>query len=114
LEAQVILRLVDTNGRTVERSFTRPLQADGVRVGVKPEFEASGLGEGSEARFAIVAVSPEGETVAEPGLLWTLSRVTTNYQWYRRDGAWKWEAVPTTREVSDGDVEATLVAPRTG
>ena len=113
LEAQVILRLVDTNGRTVERSFRRPLLADGIRIGVKPQFEASGLGEGSEARFDIIAVSPEGETVAEDGLLWTLSRVDTSYQWYRRDGSWKWEAITTTREVANGTIDATAGGPVT-
>ena len=34
LEAQIILRLVDTNGRTVERSLTRPVLADVDRIGV--------------------------------------------------------------------------------
>src|SRR5690606_400703 len=60
LEAQVLLRLVDTNGRTVERSITRPVEASGDRLGIRPAFsDPSGIEEGSEARFDIIAVSPD-------------------------------------------------------
>ena len=103
LEAQIILRLVDTNGRTVERSLTRPVLADVDRIGIKPQFDdGDGLAEGSEAGFDIIAVAPTGETIAKTGLNWTLSRVETNYQWYRDSGTWKWEAITTTREVANG------------
>src|SRR5690606_7433304 len=39
LEARVNLRLVDTNGRTIQRSVVRPVVADGDRIGVKPRFD---------------------------------------------------------------------------
>lgn len=107
LEAQVILRLVDSNGRTVERNLTRPVLADSDRIGIRPKFAAGdGLQEDSQAGFDIIAVSPEGKAVAKPGLKWTLSRVETNYQWYRDNGTWRWEAVTTNRKVADGTVDA--------
>ncbi|UXN74924.1 hypothetical protein N8D56_08030 [Devosia sp. A8/3-2] len=103
LEAQIILRLVDTNGRTVERSLTRPVLADVDRIGIKPAFtDATGLEEGAKAEFDIMTVSPEGETIAKTGLNWTLSRIETNYQWYRDGSTWKWEAITTTREAANG------------
>ncbi|QDZ10793.1 alpha-2-macroglobulin family protein [Devosia ginsengisoli] len=103
LQAQVLLRLVDTNGRSIERSISRPVLASGDRLGIKPVFsDASGLAEGSEARFDIVAVSPEGEAVAKEGLNWSISRVETHYQWYRSGSNWRWEAITTTREVASG------------
>ena len=103
LQAQLLLRLVDTNGRSIERSISRPVLASGDRIGIKPVFgDASGLAEGSEARFDIVAVSPEGEAVAKAGLDWTISRVETHYQWYRSGSTWQWEAITTTREVASG------------
>lgn len=112
LEAQILLRLVDTNGRTVQRSLTRPVRADVDRIGVKPRFdEGDGLAEGSEAGFDVIVVAPTGETIAKPGLNWRLSRVETNYQWYRRDGTWKWEAITTTREVANGSVDAAAGGP---
>ncbi|MBN9308195.1 alpha-2-macroglobulin, partial [Devosia sp.] len=112
LEAQLIMRLVDSNGRAVERSLTRPVQATVDRIGVKPTFaSADGLQQGSEAGFDIIAVGPDGKTVDKAGIEWRLSRVETNYQWYRDNGAWKWEGVTTTREVANGTVDATAVAP---
>jgi hypothetical protein len=114
LEAQLILRLVDSNGRAVERSLTRPVQATTDRIGVRPKFEsAEGLGEGSEASFDIIAVGPDGTTVDKDGLEWTLSRIETNYQWYRDNGTWKWEAVTTTRVAANGTVDATASGPAT-
>ena len=105
--AQLIFRLVDTNGRTVERSLTRPVLAQTDRLGIKPVFaDASGLSEGSEAQFEIITVSPAGEMVMRE-FDWTLSRVETNYQWYREGSTWKWEAITTTREVANGTAETT-------
>jgi len=106
LEAQVILRLVDSNGRTVERNLTRPVMAEGDRIGIRPKFgEGDELAEDSQAAFDIVTVSPEGKAVAAQGLTWTLSRVETNYQWYRDNGTWKWEAVTVNRKVADGTLD---------
>jgi len=114
LEAQLILRLVDTNGRTVERSLSRPVLADVDRIGLKPRFdESDGLAQGSEASFDVIVVAPTGETIAKPGLSWRLSRVETNYQWYRDNGTWKWEAITTTREVANGVVDAVAGGPVT-
>lgn len=112
LEAQIILRLVDTNGRTVERSLTRPVLADGDRVGIKPKFAGrEGLAEASTAGFDLIAVSPEGAMVAKTGLDWTLSRIETNYQWYRDNGTWKWEPITNTREVANGRVDGSAGGP---
>jgi len=114
LETQLILRLVDTNGRTVERSLTRAVLADVDRIGLKPRFnEADGLAEGSDAAFDVIVVAPTGESIAKPGLGWRLSRIETNYQWYRDNGVWKWEAITTTREVANGSVDAVAGGPVT-
>ncbi|MBI4921227.1 MAG: alpha-2-macroglobulin family protein [Devosia nanyangense] len=114
LEAQIVLRLVDTNGRTVERSITRPVLADANRIGVKPKFdETAGLTQGSEADFDVIAVAPSGEAVAETGLSWSLSRIETTYQWYRASDRWKWEAITTTRQVANGVVDTPAGGPAT-
>jgi uncharacterized protein YfaS (alpha-2-macroglobulin family) len=114
LEAQVLLRLVDTNGRTIERSISRPVLATVDRIGIKPAFDdASGLAEGSQASFDIVAVSPAGEAIAKTGLNWTISRIDTNYQWYRNGSTWQWEAITTSREVATGTVDTPEGGPAT-
>ncbi|MDR3471214.1 MAG: alpha-2-macroglobulin family protein [Devosia sp.] len=114
LEAEIVLRLVDTNGRTVEHSFTRPVLAAGNRIGIRPRFDAdAGLPQDSQAGFDVIAVAPTGETVAKAGLSWTLSKVETNYQWYRDGGTWKWEAVTTSHKVANGTVDAVASGPVT-
>lgn len=114
LEAQLIVRLVDSNGRAIERDLTRPVAAETDRIGLKPQFsEYDGLPEGSQAAFDVIVVDPAGQTIAKPGLSWTLSRLETNYQWYRDSGTWKWEAVTTTREVANGTIEAVAGGPVT-
>src|SRR5690606_1203605 len=72
-EGQVLLRLVGGNGRTFERSLSRPVLASGDRIGIKPVFaDASGLEEGREGQFDIIVVSPQGEAVARTGLNWSI------------------------------------------
>jgi len=114
LEATVLLRLVDTNGRTVERSLSRPVLATVDRIGVKPQFEdGNGIADGSQASFDVITVAPTGETVATTGVNWTLSRVDSNYQWYRDGSTWKWESITTTREVANGTVDTAASGPVT-
>lgn len=106
LEAQILLRLIDTSGRSIERSLTRPVLAATPLIGIKPVFsDPSGLSEGSEAKFEIITVSPEGEAIGQEGLSWRLSRIETNYQWYRSGGTWQWEGITTTRDIANGTLD---------
>jgi uncharacterized protein YfaS (alpha-2-macroglobulin family) len=112
LTAQIFVRLVDTNGRPVQRSLTRPVLADVDRIGIKPQFDQyAGIDEGSNAGFDIITVAPEGGLVASEGLTWTLSRIETTYQWYRDGSAWKWEAITTTREAANGTIDTNASGP---
>ncbi len=113
LEAQLLFRLVDTNGRPVERSLTRPVRAATNLIGIKPLFGTGDLPEGSEARFDILVVGPDGEPVAATDLQWTLSRIETSYQWYRDGSTWKWEAISTSREVANGELDTPVDGPAT-
>src|SRR5262249_10857415 len=72
-DANLIVRLADTNGRTVERTLKLPVESDGPRIGIRPLFNAdSGIDENSEARFEVIDVSPAGQRIAEKGLTWKL------------------------------------------
>ncbi len=114
LEADIILRLVDSNGRTIERSLTRPVLADVDRIGLKPQFsDGNGLEQGSSAGFDVITVAPTGELVAKTGVTWQLSKIETNYQWYRDNGTWKWEDITTTNQVANGTVDTSATGPVT-
>ncbi len=91
--------LVDTNGRAIERSLTRSgAGRRPIASACKSALRAGGgSAEGSEAAFDVIAVRPTARPSTRPASSWTLSRVETNYQWYRDNGTWKWEAITTTR-----------------
>ena len=77
------------------------------RIGIKPLFKGTDLDEKQTASFEIVVLDSEGKRVASDGLGWVLNRLDTNWQWYRRDGQWNYEAVTLTRKVADGTLNAT-------
>jgi uncharacterized protein YfaS (alpha-2-macroglobulin family) len=107
LEASVILRLRESGGRTIERTITVPVDLKQPRIGIKPLFKGTDLDEKQTASFEVVVLDSEGKRVASDGLGWVLNRLDTNWQWYRRDGQWNYEAVTLTRKVADGTLNAT-------
>jgi uncharacterized protein YfaS (alpha-2-macroglobulin family) len=111
LEAKLTIRMAEAGGRAVERSLTLPVQPAAPMIGVKPLFSGRSLGEGDMASFDIVMVSPEGTKLAHRGLHYELMRLNSQYQWYRQDGRWQYEAVKSTERVADGTVDAAADAP---
>ena len=113
-EATLIIRLADTNGRTVERTLKLPVKSDGMKIGIRPLFNAdTGMDENAEARFEVVAVSPDGQRVAEKGLTWKLERLETQYQWYKSDRGWNYELITDTQRVANGTVDTSADGPAT-
>jgi uncharacterized protein YfaS (alpha-2-macroglobulin family) len=107
LEASVILRLRESGGRTIERTVSVPVDLHQPRIGLKPLFKGSELDEKQTATFEVVALDKDGKRVAADGLKWVLNRLDTNWQWYRKDGQWNYEAVTLTRKVADGTLSST-------
>lgn len=104
LEASVILRMRESGGRTIERTITIPVDIAQPRIGVKPLFKNDRIDEGQTASFDVASINAAGARIGESDLKWTLSRLDTNWQWYRRDGYWNYEAVTLTRKVADGTI----------
>jgi alpha-2-macroglobulin len=111
LEAQVVVRMAEPGGRAVERELALPVTADGPMIGVKPLFSGRSLGEGENATFDVVFAAPDGASLARNGLRYELLKVDTKYQWYRRDRAWDFEPVKTTRRVADGRIDVAADRP---
>lgn len=109
-EAEINLRVVDDNGRPVERSLTLPLASGQSRIGVKPLFEGS-VEEDGNARFDVIAVGADGKPIPLQGIRWTLSRVNTSFQWYESDGSWDYEPITATERVADGTLDAATLDP---
>ena len=111
LEANVVLRLRETGGRTIERNLKLPVALDLTRIGVKPLFEGNSLAEDQNARFDVIVVGKNGERIAQRNLSWTLSRIDTSWQWYNRDGYWSYEAITVPRKVESGTLDVASDAP---
>ena len=105
LEAQVIVRLAESGGRSVERKITLPVVAAGNMIGVKPLFSGRSLGEGETATFDVGMFAPDGKMLAAKGLRYELLKIESRYQYYRRDGRWEYEPIKLTRRVADGRLD---------
>ncbi len=110
LEANVIVRLREPGGRTIERQITLPVDMQAPKIGIKPLFTASALGEGEKAQFEVVLLDADGKRAAGK-LTWELVRLDTSWQWYSRDGSWNYEAQTLSRKIASGTVDATADAP---
>ncbi|MFO1202334.1 MAG: alpha-2-macroglobulin family protein [Tabrizicola sp.] len=104
LEAKVTVRVAEGSGRPVERTVTKKLSPADPLIGVKPLFDGV-AGEGSDARFELIAVDGAEKLTAMP-VKWSVVRVDYDYQWYQSYGNWSWEPVVNRTPVAEG--EATL------
>ena len=119
LEAQVLVRLKEPGGRSIERSVTMPVMAPRQRIGIKPLFKSQDLGEesGKDASFELIHLDRDTKRSAVNGAKWQLMRLETSWQWYARDGVWTYEAVTFTRKAASGSIDigadkpASITAP---
>ncbi|RUO98415.1 alpha-2-macroglobulin [Hyphomicrobium sp.] len=107
LEAQITVKLREDGGRTIERNLTLPVDLKLQRIGIKPLFDNLSAPEGQNAEFNVVLLGADGKAQAASDLTWTLTRLDTNWQWYRRDGAWTYEAVTVKRKIGSGELAVT-------
>ncbi|KAA6186287.1 alpha-2-macroglobulin [Thiohalocapsa marina] len=105
LQAAIDIRVLDGGGRPVERALTLPLADRRPRIGIRPLFDGA-VEEGGNAGFQVVALGPDGQPMALPGLRWTLSRVQTSYQWYQTDGDWRFQPIVSRQRVASGALDA--------
>ncbi len=111
LEAEILVRLREPSGRTIERSVRLPVDTRAARVGIKPLFSGGQVGEGETARFESVLVDAEGKARAAAALKWEIVRLNQRWQWYSRDGQWNYEAVTTTKRIANGTATGDATAP---
>ncbi len=111
LEAQMLVKLREEGGRMIERSITLPVDLKAQRIGIKPLFEGGAVGEDDNANFNVVLLDAAGKATPTDKLEWTLTRLDSNWQWYRRDGQWTYEAVTVKRKIGNGALATLSDAP---
>ncbi|AMJ61326.1 alpha-2-macroglobulin family protein [Bosea sp. PAMC 26642] len=113
LEAEFTIRVGEPGGRAIARSLTLPIVPKGAAIGVRKLFKEGEIGNGQTAGFEVIMANGDGRRLARPGVKWTLSKVTRNYQWFFQDGRWNYEGIKQTRRVADGEVAVSANAPAT-
>ncbi len=113
LQAQIIVRIADTNGRAVERRLTLPVTPEVPMIGIRPQFTEDEVEEGAMANLDVIVVDPAGERIAAPGLGWRLERIVSDYQWYRTDEGWRYEVVTSGERIATGEIDASADSPVT-
>ncbi|HVJ77650.1 MAG TPA: MG2 domain-containing protein, partial [Hyphomicrobium sp.] len=111
LEAAISVKLREAGGRTIERNLTLPVDLKLERIGIKPLFENFTAPEDQNAGFDVVLLGTDNKPEAAGNLTWTLTRLDTNWQWYRRDGSWAYEAVTVKRKIGSGTLSTTAGTP---
>ncbi|MFA6967712.1 alpha-2-macroglobulin [Bosea sp. (in: a-proteobacteria)] len=110
LEAEFTIRVGEPGGRAIARSVTLPIVPKGAAIGVRKAFKDGELGNGQTATFDVIMANGDGRRLTRPGVKWTLSKVTRNYQWFFQDGRWNFEGVKSTRRIADGEVAVAETA----
>ena len=110
LMAEAAVRVADASGRPVERRLSRVLAPETPILGLRPLFGDSAP-EGGTAAAEVRALGPALTPVATGPVQWTLSRLTTDYQWSSLGGDWRWEPIVTRTRVAAGEVALTADAP---
>ena len=103
LELTVGVQVTDSSARPVERTLSRPLAPGGIRLGIRPLFDGQAE-PGGLARFEVIAIDADGKRTALDGVDWSLSKVTTRWQWYALRGRWNWEPAVERTQVANGKV----------
>ncbi|HEY0106246.1 MAG TPA: MG2 domain-containing protein, partial [Rhizomicrobium sp.] len=105
LKAAVKISIHEPGGRTTDKSVDIPVRTHDVLIGIRPDFDDGSVAENARAGFEAVAVDADGKRIALGGLTYSWVREDTTYQWYQKDGSWKYEAVTRDRLITSGKLD---------
>ncbi|RIK89023.1 MAG: hypothetical protein DCC69_00370 [Hyphomicrobiales bacterium] len=110
-DGKVTVRMREGGGRAVERTAAFAIRPEGPVIGIRPDFSGDEVAENSTAGFRVIAASPQGERLALEGARWTLTKIERNYQWYRSNNSWNYEAVTVERRIDGGRIDISAGEP---
>ena len=106
---RVALRLAEGSGRPVERRIERLALPAQPLPAIRPMFAGDTVPEGTEARFRLAAIGPDGRA-ADLAARWVLNRVERRYQWYALYGNWTWEETTRRSRVAAAEIDLAATA----
>lgn len=111
LEAVVQATVHDVGGRSVERTLALPLSNQAFALGIRPNFAGEAVPEGASVAFDVVAVAPDGQRVARPGLSWELYEEEYQYDWFEADGRWDYKSSIRDKRLTGGTLDVAADKP---
>ncbi|MEI9991886.1 MAG: alpha-2-macroglobulin [Rhizomicrobium sp.] len=111
LKASVTISIHEPGGRTTDKNVEIPVRTRDAMIGLRPDFDDGSVAENARAGFEAIAVDADGKRVALAGLTYSWVREDTTYQWYQKDGSWKYEAVTRDRLMTSGKIDIGAGAP---
>ncbi|MBS0470473.1 MAG: alpha-2-macroglobulin family protein [Proteobacteria bacterium] len=111
LKASVTISIHEPGGRTTDKNVEIPVRTHDILIGIRPDFDYGSVAENSRAGFEAIAVNSDGKRVALSGLTYSWVREDTTYQWYQKDGSWKYQAVTRDRLITSGQMAIGAGAP---
>jgi len=90
LRAQFRVEVAEPGGRPSRQAVAVPVRAQPLAIGIRPQFTGDRVEEGGRAAFEVVALDPEGQAVARPGLKVELFRERVRFLWYVEDGRYNY------------------------
>jgi alpha-2-macroglobulin len=107
LQAVISIRMSDPGGRAVEHQLNLPVVPAEPMIGIKPLFVGQSLADGDTANFDVVLVGPDGKPQVARGLRWRLLKLESQYQSYKQEEVWHFEAVESAHQINTGQVDLT-------
>ena len=111
LKAAITISIHEPGGRTTDKSVDIPVRTRAVLIGLRPDFVYGSVAENSRAGFEAIAVDADGKRIALDNLTYSWVREDTSYQWYQREGSWKYQAVTRDRLITGGKANVGAGAP---
>ncbi|GAB5375200.1 MAG: alpha-2-macroglobulin family protein [Acuticoccus sp.] len=110
LSARVVVSVREPGGRQVGDALTLPVDTGMALIGIRPGFDGGRVAEGGQATFEVIALDGERQRTATDAE-WTLTRIDRDFQWYRRNGRWFYDAVERFEKVGAGALRIDAAQP---
>ena len=108
LEAEIAVRLFDSNGRVVEHTVSVPVGTQAYLLGVKPQLT---ILPNQSAHFEVIAVSPDGARQEKAGAGWEILREDVVPSWYWDGHRFAYRPAVRDNHVAGGMVDIPAGAP---
>ncbi len=105
LRARLWAEVRDVDGRAVSVADWLPVRHRPLQIGIKTPGDGGRLKENSESAFEILALDPQGKSIARGGLDYRLIREDVHYQWYQNDGRWQYKSQVRDRLLHEGKLD---------